>query len=713
MVFIAHRTPESGRNQSVFEHLTNTASMAAEFAEIFGAAEVGYMCGMLHDIGKYSYGFQRRIMGSKEKVDHSTAGALVAYGLKNIPAAFCISGHHGGLPDGGNRKSATPDDPTFFGKISRTVGRDIEDYSAFRSEIKVSPANIPGAFARDIQSAFFFTRMLYSCLVDADFLDTECFMSGENAGRIFGESLDALWKKLADYIAPWQDPGSELNKKRCEILNAAINVGTGKRGLYSLTVPTGGGKTISSMAFALRHALSNNLRRVIYVIPYTGIIEQTKSIFEKIFGEDNVVAHYASVDYRTAENGSTTDKRYIAAENWDAPVILTTAVQFFESLYANRSSRCRKLHNIAGSVIIFDEAQMLPVPYIRPCLSAVSQLVKNYGCSAVLCTATQPALNRIFQEMLPEYPPKEICPDVDGMYEFFRRVRFEKSGLLSDEELAGRLSGEKQVLCIVNNRKQAQGVYSMLEKDGSYHLSTMMYPIHRRRTLEKIRQKLHDGEVCRVVSTSLVEAGVDVDFPTVYRVLAGLDSMIQAGGRCNREGKRPIIESVVHLFESEQKAPDMMKQNISAATRVIRSHDDISGVEAIKAYFEFLYYTLKDEKGLDSKGILEKINSGSMPFASVADAFRMIESSEYTVYVPLDEGAKLVEALKKHGISRSLMRKLGQYSVGVYPKHFMELIDLGAAERLTENSAILRDLSLYSGETGLAFGAEGGKAIIY
>lgn len=712
MVYIAHSVPGSEKVQNIFEHLTNTASKSAEFAETFGAYEVGYLCGMLHDIGKYSDKFQRRIMGSAEKTDHATAGALEAYGLRNIPAAFCIAGHHGGLPDGGNRKSATPDDPTFFGKMSRTVGKNIEDYSAFRSEIKASPANIPDTFAKDKESAFFFTRMLYSCLVDADYLDTEYFVSGGSVCRTFGESLELLSEKLDTYIAQWKTPTSELNKKRSEILNAAIEVGRSEKGLYTLTVPTGGGKTVSSMAFALRHAVVNKLRRVIYVIPYTSIIEQTQTTFEKVFGEGNVVAHYASVDYRTDENGAINDKRYLAAENWDAPVILTTAVQFFESLYAKRSSRCRKLHNIAGSIIVFDEAQMLPVPYLRPCVSAISQLVKHYGCSVVLCTATQPALNRIFEKMLPEYPPEEICPDVEEMYEYFRRVRFEKTGLLSDEQLAGRLSEEKQALCIVNNRKQAQAVYSMLDKDGSYHLSTMMYPEHRRHTLEEIRQRLKDGKPCRVVSTSLVEAGVDVDFPTVYRALAGLDSMIQAGGRCNREGKRPLEKSIVHLFESEQKAPDIVKQNISAAERVMRSHEDISSIEAIRAYFEFLYYTLKDESGLDSKGILENINSGSMPFASVADAFRIIESSEFTVYIPLGEGAQLAEELSKYGISRHLMRKLGQYSVGVYSRHFMKLIELGAAERLSENSAILRDLSLYRMETGLAFGVNEGQEFI-
>lgn len=713
MNYIAHRNSETGKEQSVMEHLENTAKRACAFAEIFGAGESGYFCGMLHDIGKYSDKFQSRIRGGTEKVDHSTAGALEAYDLRHIPAAFCIAGHHGGLPDGGRKKGETPDSPTFFGKMNRVAGKDIEEYSAFRSEVKIEKSEIPAAFIGDRQSAFFFTRMLYSCLVDADYLDTEEFVLNGAVGRETGENLAVLAKKLSSYISKWDGSPKELDQKRCEILHGAMDQSRSKKGLFTLTVPTGGGKTVTSMAFALRHALENGLNRVIYVIPYTSIIEQTQAVFEDIFGAANVIAHYANVDYRTDENGETEDKRYLAAENWDAPIILTTTVQFFESLYANRPSRCRKLHNIVNSVIIFDETQMLPIPYLKPCVSAIAQLLEHYGCSAVLCTATQPALNQLFQEYCPGFILRELCPDVSGMYEFFRRVTFQKAGRLSDRELASRLSGERQVLCIVNNRRQAQNVFFMLDRDGSYHLSTTMYPLHRRSVIQDIRQRLQEGAPCRVVSTSLIEAGVDVDFPTVYRSFAGLDSMIQAGGRCNREGKRRREESSVFLFESDRKQPEIILQNISAAEHVMRKYHDISEPDAVAEYFRFLYYGLKAEEALDAQGIQSAIEKSLMPFATVAERFRIIEGPDFTVYIPLGEGAELCERLKKYGPDKSLMRKLGQYTVGVYPEHFRRLADSCAVERVTGDTAVLRDLSLYSENTGLAFqGSEGMEFII-
>ncbi len=713
MNYLAHIDPIHNREQSILEHLTGTAAMSAKFSRAFFAGDLGYLCGILHDIGKYSEKFQLRVKGSSDSVDHSTAGAQVAFfELKNVPAAFCIAGHHSGLPDLGNRKLDIADAPTFFGKMARKVGRDIEEYSRFQSEVSYANSPSPPSLPADAQSQFFFVRMLYSCLVDADFLDTEAFMNNGAVQRGNESTMEELSNLLDQYIAGWWDAKAALNQKRCEILNTLLEAGRRDRGLFSLTVPTGGGKTVSSMAFALRHALKHYLRRVIYVIPYTSIIEQTQLVFEKIFGAENVVAHYAGVEYSTDENGTITDKRYLAAENWDAPIIITTAVQFFESLYANRSSRCRKLHNIVNSVLIFDEAQMLPVSCLEPCVNAIAQLVKNYGCTAVLCTATQPALNPLFQKCLEEFPIRELCPDAAEMHDFFRRVRYEKLGVLSNEALAYRLNGENQVLCIVNSRKQAQNLYEQLEKDGSFHLSTTMYPAHRRSVLEEIRSRLSKHLPCRVVSTSLVEAGVDVDFPVVYRALAGLDSIIQAAGRCNREGKRLSSESMVYIFEEEQSPPQMLLQNIAAAQRAMRLYEDPSSPQAIEEYFRFLYYRLKDEKELDKNQILREIESGTLPFATVSQRFHMIEQAGYSIYVPRGEGEMLVEQLRAQGPSRGLMRKLGQYVVNAYPQHFNQLLQSGAIEKIGPNAAILNDSSLYSEETGLAFFANEGQGYI-
>lgn len=714
MEYIAHRIPETGEEQSVLEHLTQTAKLAAAFAESFGASQIAYRCGLLHDVGKYSAKFQRRIRGAEIRVDHSTAGALEANALRDPITALCICGHHGGLPDLGSRVADSPESATFCGRLKRKVGVDIEPYDAFRTEVTVPAAAPPVHLLGGNANSFFFAHMLYSCLVDADFLDTEHFMAQGGVQRGAFAPLDKYLEELESYIDPWWDAKTELNKRRCAILRALIDGADAAKGLFTLTVPTGGGKTISSMAFALKHALKHGMKRIIYVIPYTSIIEQTQDVFEKVFGVGNVVAHYANVQYNSDENGRVGDKRYLAAENWDAPVIITTNVQFFESLFANRSSSCRKLHNIAQSVLIFDEAQMLPVPYLKPCVYAISQLVQSYGCSAVLCTATQPALTPLFKEYLPQQPIRELCPQVQENFTFFKRTRFEKCGVLSDEALAQRLGGEKQVLCVVNNRKQAQALYKLLPQEGSHHLSTTMTPEHRRAVIKEIRQRLKDGLPCRVVSTSLIEAGVDLDFPVAYRALAGLDSMIQAAGRCNREGKRPLDDSVVYLFDTEQKPPQMLEQNIAAARRVLEQYEDITAPDAIKAYFDFLLYTLKDASALDLKQIMQTITGGTMPFAQIANAFRIIESAEYTLYVPRDEQSrKLVEKLRRGEIDRSLMRTLGQYAVGVYPWHFRELDRTGAVERVpaADNAAILLDGNLYSDRTGLSFGVNEGQGL--
>ena len=704
--YLAHSATEANpQGQPLQEHLAQTAKLAGEFAAPFGAAAAGRFCGMLHDIGKYSALFQEKLCGKTIQVDHSTAGAYEAFCARDAAAAFCIAGHHAGLPDFGNRRLDTADQPTLCGRLKKAEAGQLAPYAAYRAEIEAPPA-APAHFS-DCESAAFYTRMLYSCLVDADWLDTEAFFSNHEIKRGGYDELSVLWDRIKLKIELWWESEREINLRRCRILRAAMDSASEPRGLFALTVPTGGGKTVTSMAFALRHALEHKLRRVIYVIPYCSILEQTQAVFEDIFGAENVVAHHSGAEYPSDEH--VPDRRALSAENWDAPIILTTSVQFFESLYANKSAKCRKLHNIAQSVVIFDEAQMLPPPYLRPCVAAIGQLVGQYGCSAVLCTATQPALNPLLAQYLPAFPVRELCPDTAEQYAWFRRVTFVRDGVLTDEALARRLTQERQALCIVNSRRQAQRLYALLGKEGAFHLSTTMMPVDRRRSLHTIRTLLREGKPCRVISTSLIEAGVDVDFPAVYRAVAGLDSIIQAGGRCNREGKRDRQESVVHIFETEQASPPMLRQNIAAARRVLDRYEDIAAPEAVRAYFEFLFYTLMGEQKLDEREILREIASGAMPFASVAARFRLIDNPELTVYIPRGEGAVLVGRLRTEGPSRPLLRKLGAYSVNVYPRQFAALLCAGAAERISENAAILMDMSNYSEEVGLSFETESGK----
>ncbi|MBQ9460287.1 MAG: CRISPR-associated endonuclease Cas3'', partial [Oscillospiraceae bacterium] len=494
--YLAHIAED--RTQTVQAHLTGTAELSARFAAAFGAEPQGRLLGLAHDIGKRSAAFQERLCGGRV-VDHATAGAWECAKQNAIWAAACIAGHHGGLPDMGNEKLDTPDVSTVRGRLKRAERGDIPAYEPLPLP-RTAP---PEGYGQDALTDSFFIRMLYSCLVDADYLDTERFMSGGAAERGTGEPLRVLLDKLERHIAEqgWLTPSGDLNRRRSETLRACLDGGARDKGLFTLTVPTGGGKTVASMAFALRHAMRHGMERVIYVIPYTSIIEQTADVFREIFGAENVLEHHAGVSYEVKERGDAAQYRLVrATENWDAPIVVTTAVQFFDSLYANRPSKCRKLHSIANSVLIFDEAQMLPTEHLRPCVAAIAKLVTNFGASAVLCTATQPVLNDLFREYAPQLATTELCPDVSGLFAQFRRVTFADAGKLGVDTLAEKLAALPQVLCIVNSRRAAQEVYAKLPEEGGYHLSTLMCPAHRREVLAEIRRRLGEGLPCRVVS---------------------------------------------------------------------------------------------------------------------------------------------------------------------------------------------------------------------
>lgn len=706
--YIAHRT-EGEREQTVLEHLTGTAELCAGFAAVFGAEEQGRLAGLSHDLGKYSDAFQRRIRGSSEQVDHATAGAAECCKLGQVCAALAVAGHHGGLPDGGGQGDHY-EEPTFWGRMRKAAMGKLEPYESWRKELRlpvVSRATFPGAL-----DEMFFVRMLYSCLVDADFLDTETFMAGKPQERGGGDGMEFLEEKLRAHIAKWAHPESQLNRERWAVLQRCLEQGEAREpGLFTLTIPTGGGKTAASLAFALRHARAHGLRRVVYVIPYTSIIEQNAQVFRDILGDRNVLEHHSGILYDIEDEAKPENIRLtMATENWDMPVVVTTAVQFFESLFANRSSKCRKLHNLAKSVIVFDEAQMLPLPYLRPCVFAISQLVKHYGASAVLCTATQPTLDEIFREFLPEKPAVELCPQGVFRPEVFRRAVFRQEGRLSWEALAERLNAQTQVLCIVNSRKSAQELYALLDKEGAFHLSTLMYPAHRKAVLAEIRERLEKGMPCRVVSTSLIEAGVDADFPVVFREEAGLDSILQAAGRCNREGKNPAQESIVTIFQGEAPLPPLFEPSVAAGREALRRYEQLDRPEAIRCYFQELL-DLKGPQALDSRKILTTMEREPMPFKKVAERFHLIDNDTKTIYIPLGAGAGLVQCLREGKRSRELFRELGRYGVSVYPNHFAALYNAGDLEVLEDGTAILANPALYSQETGLSLESDSGKGL--
>ena len=706
---LAHRSSDGERCQTVQEHLTGTAERAAEFGAAFGCAEQARWVGLLHDIGKYSAAFQRRLRGG-EVVDHSTAGAQLAFQQRQLPAAFAIAGHHGGLPDGGS-KSDPGSAPTLFGRMKRQV----EPCDGWRCEINPFPPPPPPAQMKGGNfTQAFYTRMLYSCLVDADYLDTEAFMEGHALLRGGGAGMDELLRRLNAYIAPWWPPKTELNARRCAILRSCLDQGAvAARGLYSLTVPTGGGKTVASLGFALSLAAAQKMDRVIYVIPYTSIIEQNAAVFSGMLGGENVLEHHSGAEYSLGEGASPDEyRKVLATENWDMPVVVTTSVQFFESLFANRSSRCRKLHNLANSVIIFDEAQNLPLPYLRPCVAAIAELVQHYRSAAVLCTATQPALQDLFAEFAPNLPIRELCPSPKEQSLAFCRTTLRNLGELEQEALGTALAGVPQVLCIVNRRKTAQELFEALPREGSYCLTTLLCPAHRKQLLQEIRTRLAAGQPCRVVSTSLIEAGVDVDFPIVYREEAGLDSILQAAGRCNREGRRAPSESPVFLFRlAGQRIPAMIAPNVASTEHVLRRFSDPSGPDAVEAYFRFLRL-IKGSDALDQKGILKgfatDMNGSIFPFATAAERFRLIESPAVTVYLPWGDGAALIGQLRSGIQTRSLFRRLGQYGVPVYPDHLEKLKAAGALQFLDHDIRVLTDLRFYRETTGLTMDVETG-----
>lgn len=708
--YLAHLT-EDGRTQTILEHLKGTASLCSAFAAAFDAEAQGQLAGMAHDIGKYSAAFQRRLHGGP-KVDHASAGAFECLKAQQLAAAFAISGHHGGLPDGGGRGDAAGTG-TFWGRINRASQGRLEDYHAWQSEFSLPHANTP-AFAGTRLEGMFFTRMLFSCLVDADYTDTGAFMDNSPYLPASSSSMEELWRRLETYVSGWFPPKGALNMQRCVILEQCISAGAQYGpGLFTLTVPTGGGKTVASLSFALAQAKARRMKRIVYVIPYTSIIEQTAQVFREILGDENVLEFHFGVQFDQQEDDASSPETAPltrSVETWDVPVIVTTAVQFFESLYACQPSKCRKLHNLAQSVLIFDEAQMLPLPYLRPCVWAIAQLVRHYGASAVLCTATQPALDPIFQEFAPEIPIREICPMAEAHWESFRRVSFQQAGTLSWMDLAARLQQQEQVLCVVNTRRAAREVFHQLSGSGNFHLSTLMYPAHRKRILDEIRRRLRDGLPCRVVSTSLIEAGVDVDFPAVYRELSGLDSILQAAGRCNREGKRPPEDSIVTIFQGEDPPPRLFETSIGAGKIVLDHCQDVSSRAAIHTYFSTLL-DLKGAEAQDAHHILPLMESEFFPFRTVAERFHLIESPTTTVYLPLEEGAGLVELLRSGQYSRTLYRRLGQYGVSVYPQHLAALEQAGALEHLEDGSVVLRDIGLYTQTTGLTLEPSGGNAL--
>ena len=696
------------------DHLHHVGTLASQFATAFGARDAALAAGLLHDIGKMSAAFQAYIDGAGSSPDHSSAGAIEAVTLFPGPIgrliAFAVAGHHAGLADGAG----------VSGSLDARLARsgDLPDYRGWRALVPDLPSDVAPSLAGapdDLGYTFaFLGRMLFSCLVDADFIETERFYAEAEGQRlergrhtplaVLRERLDRYLDDLAARSAP-----TPLNARRADILHHARSKAALPPGLFTMTVPTGGGKTLAGLAFALDHAIAHGLDRVVYVIPYTSIIEQTAGIFREALADadgeaPDVLEHHGNVDWDEAQTPVERDalaKLRRAAENWDVPVVVTTAVQFFESLHANRTSRCRKLHNLAKSVIVLDEAQTLPLALLRPCMAAIGELANIYRASVVLCNATQPALKRqdAFKGGLDIPDARELAPDPEGLYRALRRVAVEHlPEPVDDATIAERFAERPQMLCIVNSRKHAQALYGAIEAfPGARHLTTLMCPAHRRQVLADVRADLRAGNPVRLVSTSLIEAGVDVDFPEVWRAENGLDSIAQAAGRCNREGKAKTGRVVI-FAAAEGNPPPMFRQQVDAMRNALRLHpDDPLGLAAVRAYFQQLYWSKGDDQldaaRLDGEpypilpALHRSFDSNRMianaPYASVAAAFRMIDDPGEPVIVRW-RGAEPGEVDNLlHAIRQAprppgaVLRKLQQFTVSVPTRLRKEMIARG------------------------------------
>lgn len=716
--------------QPLEEHLKNVADLARRFAEDFGAGDWAWNVGLLHDLGKYSKEFQNYLKMANDidanietapgRVDHSSAGAQYAARIQPILGhllAYAVAGHHAGLLNG--RDTAACQESRLNKNISPWE-QGLHFLPKF-TEIE-PPMFLKNALSKkDAFSVAFFTRIFFSCLVDADFLDTEAFVNPQQAALREDWSdkvLEQMDNALTEFIRQLNPEDTLVNRQRALVREACLKAAEQQLpGLFSLSVPTGGGKTLASLAFALRHAIRYGLKRVIYVIPLTSIIEQNADVFREALrsvaeklGRDIVLEHHSSLDPE-----KETALNRLAAENWDAPLIVTTSVQFYESLFTNKTSRCRKLHRLARSVIILDEAQTLPVDYLKPCLRALQELTNHYGVSIVICTATQPAIEKREGFGIGLQKLFEIVPNPVELYNKLQRVRIEDIGSQGDEELCKRIKTEPKVLCIVNTKVHARRLFEAIGPSGGhFHLSGNMCPAHRSEKLKQIREHLAKRRVCRVVSTQVVEAGVDVDFPVVYRSLAGVDSIAQAAGRCNRNG---ILaeQGRTYIFRSEHKLLErFFADTAQCAGQILSLYQDPLCLEAIQHYFRLYYWD--QSARWDEKRIMDNfslINDHGFPFnfgfARVAKAFQLIDDANACpVIIPWrEDGHRLCERLRAMSaptleIHRQLQRFVVQIPRRVWEGH------AGADIQLVHDgiSVLVSPATHYSEDTGLNLEAE-------
>ncbi len=761
--FLAHISAEH-KPHGLKDHLMDVAVAARSAAEPIQSQHWAYLAGLWHDLGKYRPGFQqyiRQVNGHDAHIEgklpsgsdksHSAAGALHA--LRMLEArfgrggavlarvlAYVIAGHHAGLGDWVawlDRRllgSGAPDSEREYAEALAVCLEQAPDLLALPETFTLQEAlaAIPGPKSEQPLTTSMWIRMLFSALVDADFLDTERFLNeGQASLRPGFQPLEAYVHQLAAHLAGVSAQVAESGRSqdvvmraRASVLAQCIEKSALAPGVFTLTVPTGGGKTLSSLAFALNHAQAHRKRRVIYAIPYTSIIEQTADVVGRIFGTDQVVEHHSQAE---ADERDENQRSRLACENWDAPLVVTTNVQLFESLFAARTSRCRKLHNIADSVIVLDEAQLLPPEFLQPILDALNVLVTHFGVTLLLCTATQPTLGNSERfdprQRLRGLPPATpLIDDETALFTALSRVEIEWPAdlqtPLSTEALVSRLAEHECVLVIVNTRRDAADIVTALDAatgESTLHLSAAMCGQHRADVIAQIRARLqerragYDTRALRVVSTQLVEAGVDIDFPVVFRALAGLDSVAQAAGRCNREGGLPGgAKGQVVVFVRDIPKPLHQVRIAAQATRtVLQGGGDALSPASFERYFPQYYagFASRDKHGIVDH--LRKNPQLEFEFRTAADKFRLVdEEDQATVIVPYASEGKasiepLIEKLRSGATDRWLLRKLQRYTVTVRRKQVEAWQARGDVRELVPGVYLLIDELRYDDRLGL------------
>ncbi len=712
--FLAHIRKNDGKEQTIEEHLCETAALAESFANA-PFKPLAYYTGVTHDIGKFRDGFQKRIRGlSVSPCEHACAAAQEIHShafdskLMSLFAPlleYCTAGHHAGLQNG----MSNPVSP--HGSLQEALSRCIDDINKYRplyekfcsppddkqlmpvfeALLKDLDNSSPDSKREFIERYAFFTRYVFSCLTDADFLNTEEFCSGGLERGIKGDfaaAVERVCKRLDE-----MPNDTEVCRARRELQNQAFGSHSDNR-INILNMPTGSGKTLCSIRLALESAVKNRKKRIIYVIPYTSIIEQTADTFDKLFGDVlPVLQHHSNFDYdKASENEDEAEFLARTTENWDAQLIITTNVQFFQSVYHNRSSKLRKLHNIADSVIIFDEVHMMPIEYLQPCLRSIGYFVNYLRCEALFLSATMPD----FSSMLKKYTTgcgfSELISD-KSRFMSFRNCSFKNIGEISKERLLCAADSYKSSLIIVNSRKRARELYKSCTRKNRFCLSTYMTPNDRSAAFEKIRSIIKEEPVT-VISTSLIEAGVDLDFDAVFREISGLDSVIQSAGRCNREG-RPGT-GFMHIFTFEDSGvPKNLKMRANLTQSLLNEYEDIFSAECIADYYKRLYGVL--ERNVDSGTIYrDDMKPNAIPFRDYADSFNLIESDSINVVIPCKENAELIESLE---YSSAALRKLSRYSASLNCGEFRELIETGVIGK-KGFAYVLNIPEYYSSETG-------------